>query len=111
MSSEFGELADRAQRLNVDIDTNTYLGPQYQIGHTYYCDVVAFAYQFIAGSERRRNRVLFNRSGGALDPVAALWRYSLHPLLEQYLSGIDLAERDTLVRHARSILLESAVRE
>jgi 5-methylcytosine-specific restriction protein B len=108
---EFEELADRAQRLNADIDTNSYLGPQYQIGHTYFCDIVAFAHQFLIGSERRRNRVLFNRSGGALDPVAALWRYSLQPLLEQYLSGIDSAERDTLVRHARSLVLEGAVRE
>ena len=83
VEAEFEELADRAQRLNADIDTNNYLGPQYQIGHTYFCDIVAFAYQFLIGSERRRNRVLFNRSGGALDPVAALWRYSLQPLLEQ----------------------------
>lgn len=104
VESEFQVLAERAEKLNKMIDSNSTLGSQYQIGHTYFCDVVAFAHRFLVASEKRRNRVLFNGRGAALDPVIALWRYSLRPLLEQYLSGISTDERDALLRNAESIL-------
>jgi 5-methylcytosine-specific restriction protein B len=105
VEAEFETLADRALRLNEIIDGNSYLGSQYQIGHTYFCDVVSFAHRYLASSEKRRNRVLFNGKGAALDPVEALWRYSLAPLMTQYLSGIDAAERDSLTARAASVLL------
>ena len=84
---------------------NSYLGSQYQIGHTYFCDVVSFAQRYLASSEKKRHRVLFTGKGAALDPVAALWRYSLNPLMTQYLSGIDAVERDALLARAESVLL------
>ena len=105
VESEFENLADRAQGLNDLIDGNGYLGSQYEIGHTYFCDVVSFVHRYLASSERRRNRVLFNGKGTALDPINALWRYSLAPLMTQYLSGIDATERDGLLARAESVLL------
>lgn len=105
VEAEFENLADRALRLNELIDSNSYLGSQYQIGHTYFCDVVSFAHRYLASSEKRRNRVLFNGRGTALDPVGALWRYSLAPLMTQYLSGIDAVERDVLITRAETILV------
>lgn len=109
VESEMEELADRAKRLNDEIKINPYLGEQYQIGHTYFCDIVPFAHEYLTGTERRRQRVLFNRNGGALDPVVTLWRYSVQPLLAQYLSGIESSERDRLVERARAVLLEKPV--
>lgn len=108
VEAEFEILADRALRLNEIIDGNAYLGSQYQIGHTYFCDVVSFAQRYLASSEKRRQRVLFNGKEVALDPVLALWRYSLAPLMTQYLSGIDSAERDALMARAESIILAGA---
>jgi 5-methylcytosine-specific restriction protein B len=105
VEAEFEALADRALQLNELIDGNTYLGSQYQIGHTYFCDVVSFAHRYLVSSEKRRNRVLFNAKGIALDPVETLWRCSLAPLLTQYLSGIDSAERDALLTRAATIVL------
>ena len=49
--------------------------------------------------------MLFNGKGGALDPVLALWRYSVNPLMNQYLSGIDAGERDALMKRAEAVLL------
>jgi hypothetical protein len=49
--------------------------------------------------------VLFNSRGIALDPVDTLWRYSLAPLLTQYLSGIDSAEREALLTRSAGVLL------
>ncbi len=108
VEAEFEVLADRAERLNNVITGNSYLGPQYQIGHTYFCDVVSFAHRYLIASEKRRNRVLFSGKGGALDPILALWRYSLEPLMNQYLSGIDTAERDALMKRAETVLLTGA---
>jgi 5-methylcytosine-specific restriction protein B len=108
VEAEFENLADRAQRLNDTIDANSHLGWQYQIGHTYFCDVVAFAQRFLSSSEKRRNRVLFNGKGAGLDPVETLWRYSLEPLLTQYLSGIDAAERGALLARAKSLIVMGA---
>lgn len=105
VEAEFETLADRALLLNEIIDGNSYLGSQYEIGHTYFCDVVSFAHRYLVSSEKRRNRVLFNSRGMALDPVDTLWRYSLAPLLTQYLSGIDFAEREALLTRAAGILL------
>ena len=102
---EFEILADRAVRLNDLITGNSYLGEQYQIGHTYFCDVVSFAQRYLAATEARRNRVLFSGRGVALDPVLTLWRYSLKPLMTQYLSGIDAVERDALLLRAEALLL------
>jgi 5-methylcytosine-specific restriction protein B len=108
VEDEFKELGNRAESLNQEIEASSYLGPQYQIGHTYFCDTVSFAQQYLISSEKRRNRVLFNKSGAALDPVVGLWRYAVGPLLEQYLSGIDAAERKALMDRAQSVLLEAA---
>jgi 5-methylcytosine-specific restriction enzyme B len=108
VAEEFEDLANRAERLNREIEQTSYLGRQYNIGHTYFCDVVLFAKEFLTASTRRRNRVLFNRAGNALEPVVGLWRYAIAPLLERYLSGIDAVERDALMRRSRSILLEPA---
>ena len=108
VEAEFEVLGDRAQRLNEAINGSSYLGSQYQIGHTYFCDAVSFAHRFLSSSEKKRNRVLFSGKGTALDPVVALWRYSLEPLMTQYLSGIDAAERDALMARAESLLLSGA---
>ncbi len=66
---------------------------------------MSFAQRYFAATETRRNRVLFNGRGAALDPVATLWRYSLKPLMAQYLSGVDAVERDALLQRAEAVLL------
>jgi 5-methylcytosine-specific restriction protein B len=110
VEEEFEELGNRAVSLNQEIEASSYLGPQYQIGHTYFCDVVSFAQQYLVSSEKRRNRVLFNKTGAALDPVVGLWLYAIGPLLEQYLSGIDATERKGLMDRAQSLLLQATPR-
>lgn len=108
VEGEFQTLAERADKLNALIEGNSYLGQNYQIGHTYFCDVVSFAHRFLIASEKRRNNVLFNSKGYALDPVQGLWRFSLLPLLTQYLSGIDTSEREAFLKRAEAVLLAGA---
>lgn len=101
-ADEFEILADRAEALNRLIDQHPSLGPQYEVGHTYFCDVVSFVANDFA--TRNRNYALFSKKGdGREETVGALWRYSLMPLLEQYMSGIDGTERHTFLKQAEAV--------
>ena len=108
VAPEFEALADRIARINDDIAANSYLGPQYQIGHTYFCDVVDFVGLYLAASETKRQRVLFNGRGAALEPLESLWRFAIEPLLSQYLSGVENAERTSILAQAERALLSAA---
>jgi 5-methylcytosine-specific restriction enzyme B len=101
-AGEFEILGDRAEALNRLIDQHSSLGPQYEIGHTYFCDVVSFVEKDLA--TRNRNYALFSKRGdGREETVGALWRYSLLPLLEQYLSGIEGADRQAFLKRAETV--------
>ena len=103
--SEFETLAERAGFLNERIAQHPSLGEQYQIGHTYFCDVVSFIETELA-AQPRMQFVLYNSRGrGRQQTVGTLWRYSIAPLLEQYLSGVDSAERKTFLDQAESLLM------
>ena len=106
-SEEFELLAERAMKVNGLIAANPFLGEQYQIGHTYFCDVTHFAAKALV-ERPGRHRLLFSKKGDAHEPVKRLWRYSVRPLIEQYLSGVDTGERNKLLRQAESALLTSS---
>ena len=104
-ASEFETLAERAEFLNERIAQHLSLGEQYQIGHTYFCDVVSFIETELAVQPRMKF-VLYNARGrGRQQTMGILWRYSIAPLLEQYLSGVDSAERKTFLDQAESLLM------
>jgi 5-methylcytosine-specific restriction enzyme B len=69
--------------------------------------VVFFAGKVLA-EEPKRQRLLFTKAGDARTPVERLWRYSLKPLMEQYLSGVDAGERDKVLRSAESVMTKKA---
>jgi 5-methylcytosine-specific restriction enzyme B len=101
---EFETLADRAESINREIGKHPSLGPQYQIGHTYFCDVVYFVEKELA-ARPGRHFVLYSDKGRGRDKtIGALWKYSLGPLLEQYLSGVDTNERQLFISKAEQIL-------
>jgi 5-methylcytosine-specific restriction protein B len=103
---EFDLLAKRAERLNQLIREHTTLGPQYEIGHVYFCDVVPFIKDFLR-SNAKANSVLFTRKGlGVENTTKLLWQYSLEPLLAQYLSGADEVERSGFLKQACDAFLK-----
>ena len=83
-------LSTRAELLNEQIGVSTLLGRDYEIGHTYFFDIVGL----LAKSERlhrktRASQFLWNRRGEAHQPTRDLWSMSIEPLLDQYLQGVD----------------------
>ena len=101
-------MGERAALVNKLIDTNGHLGENYQIGHTYFCDAVVFAHTYILATDKRRNQVLFDGRGNAIDPIRSLWRFSLRPLLMQYLSGVDGSESKSFLTKVEAVLLSGA---
>jgi 5-methylcytosine-specific restriction protein B len=105
VAPEFEKLADRAKLINDEIDKHPSLGSQYQIGHTYFCDVVYFIEKDVAKTSGRRSVLYSPKGRGRNETVGALWNYSLEPLLAQYLSGVDTAEKQVFLSNAEKLLM------
>lgn len=92
--------------LNEQIAASPLLGRDYEVGHTYFFDIIGL----LARAEhlhrkRRPSRFLYNRRSEALQPVHDLWHMSLEPLLDQYLQGVDAESRQAeLDRLAKAFL-------
>lgn len=99
-------LADRAADLNDAIANSPHLGEQYLIGHTYYFDAAFFAGRSLLGAKQLSGGVFWTRKGNPKTSIEDLWAFSIQPLLEQYLAGIDADSRDSEVQSLRGILLE-----
>ena len=99
------EFADHAQQLNDAIAESPELGRQFQIGHTYFADIVFFIGQWTTGMKNRpqNGTYLWTGSRKPRPPLVDLWNRSLKPLIEQYLAGSDIRE-DELARYAQVFL-------
>lgn len=99
------QFADSAQELNYEIAASPELGPQYEIGHTYFADIAFFMGVWVRARSNRpaKGTWLWTARGRPQPPLEGLWSRSLSPLLEQYLSGSDI-RNDELAR-LRSVLL------
>ena len=102
---DFRRLAASATALNREIRRSSLLGGQYEIGHTYFLDVVSFLRDDLGTKPKARRSFLWRRKE-ALRPVEQVWRLSLRPLLHEYLSGLDTASREAeLERLGRAFLV------
>ena len=103
-------LADHAAALNRAIAESPLLGADYEIGHTYFFDVVGF----VADQPRLRSSATAPGHylwGADRQPTSALidlWSHALEPLVADYLSGLDGGARDALLRELEAVFLSSA---
>lgn len=97
VEEQFQLLARAAESLNEKIHQHPVLGPEYEVGHTYLLDAIAFlGPQDLA----RKKRDIFwrdNTTKEAGPAVEKLWRLSIRPLLAEYLSSVELKERKQLL--------------
>lgn len=93
-------LSERATLLNQAIAESPHLGSQYELGHTYYFEAAFFVGNWLRGRKSLTGGVLWSSKGKPRPGLLDLWKYSLEPLLMQYLGGLDAdvaaAERDRL---------------
>lgn len=76
-----------AEKLNQEITKLPELGEQYQVGHTFFADVVDIylSYKELNGYSNRIQNKLY-RNGGA---VEILWDISIAPILSAFLGNMD----------------------
>lgn len=100
-------LADRADALNRRIAASPLLGEQYKVGHTYFFDITGFisGWPKVQLKGYRPTRYLWSADHKPLPPAVDFWRYSLRPLLDEYLAGIEADARDSEVRQLRDAFL------
>lgn len=106
---DFRKLAEAAAALNKEIHTSKWLGAQYEIGHTYFLDVVVFLQSFLGDWPTRKQTYLWSRKGHALEPVTRVWNLSIRPLLEQYLASLNANERNNELERLSKVLLKAPV--
>lgn len=110
LEPDVAQLADHAAALNRTIAESPLLGPDYELGHTYFFDVVGF----VADQPRLRSAAtapghyLWDADGRPAPALVDLWSHSIEPLLADYLSGLDGGARDAHVRELASVFLAPA---
>ncbi|MBJ7289184.1 AAA family ATPase [Williamsia sp.] len=82
--------ADAAAALNSEISRIDDLGDMYEVGHSYFADIVFFIAQWLEGrSKSMVASAIWMKNGLPRAPLQDLWSRSLEPLLAQYLASVD----------------------
>ena len=87
--------------LNKQIADTDELGKQYEVGHTFFGEVIDIYASFkdIEGQPRLK---LFKKNG----PVNVLWDISIKPMLEAFLGNIDKSQRDEKIKQFEEIFVK-----
>jgi 5-methylcytosine-specific restriction protein B len=103
------QLAERAALLNQQIARSPHLGPQYELGHTYFFDAAFFAGRWLRGRKQLSGGVLWTASGKPRTSIEDLWVFSLEPLLAQYLGGLEADTATGELKRLREVLMTGKV--
>lgn len=104
---EIERLAVRASALNDAIGNSAMLGPQYQLGHTYFFEASGLiaAAPVLQPKMSRRGNYLWSSTGQPQPPLRNLWEFSLEPLLDEYLAGVPEQQRARELKTLRELFL------
>lgn len=98
-------LSERALVLNQQIAASLHLGPQYELGHTYFFDAAFFAGRWLRGRKQLSGGVLWMANGRPRASLEDLWSLSLEPLLAQYMAGLDAETAAAELGRLRQVLM------
>jgi len=99
-NEEIEDYVTKCTALNAAIEEMEELGRQYEIGHTFFAEVVDIHQSFknIGGYPRLR---LLKKDG----PVKVLWEISIKPMLEAFLGNMDKETKDEHIQTLSKLLL------
>lgn len=85
--NEFDDFIERCDKVNQYIKNNIEeLGKKYEIGHTFFAEIVDIHKAFTEMNSMSRRMSLFKRDGA----IYILWLISIFPILEAYFGNMDL---------------------
>jgi 5-methylcytosine-specific restriction protein B len=98
VESDFERLVSAANNLNKAIENEKELGSDFVLGHVFFIEAVAFLHYFLQPYSQSLQSYLFKANGGWRDPIEKLWRFSLNPLLKEYLAGLDQESQTQIMK-------------
>ncbi|WP_286761331.1 McrB family protein [Salegentibacter sp. UBA1130] len=101
MGDEIERYVKNVTALNGKISITPELGKQYQIGHTFFGEIVEIykSYKEIGGYKNLQNQ-LYRNDGGA---TGILWNISIEPMLVSFLGNMELELRDEILEELKNI--------
>jgi 5-methylcytosine-specific restriction protein B len=105
--SDIDRLINAATTLNKAIALSDELGEQFEIGHTFFAEVVD-VYSSFKAINNKTNRIkdkLFRAHG----PAIILWDISIKPISEAYLGNVEEEEKKTLTGNLKDIFFNGSL--
>lgn len=101
MQEEIERFIRNANALNQKISIIPELGKDYQIGHTFFAEIVDIykGYREIGGYKSLQYQIYRNDGG----PSKILWDISIEPMLNSFLGNIDVELKDNILKELKNI--------
>ena len=106
-NEQLTEFIDRATELNNEIGKNEEFGKEWQIGHTFFSEIIKIA-------ETMNKKILYvkskkteNKLSKAKEPVIVLWNISIKPMLESYCGNMDKDLKKSELKNFENIFLKN----
>ncbi|MGR3174966.1 MAG: McrB family protein [Candidatus Scalindua sp.] len=100
--NDINTFIENAAKLNEKISGFEELGKQFQIGHTFFAEIIDVAKQFY-GRERYFNKVPLFKANG---PVETLWNISIEPMLHAFFGNFDETQKNEHLSEMKEILFD-----
>jgi len=100
-------LVNASNALNVAIANADELGKQFEIGHTFFAEIVDI-YSSFKSINNKTNRIkdkLFRANG----PASILWDISIRPILEAYLGNVEEDEKKKTIQDLNNIFFNASL--
>jgi 5-methylcytosine-specific restriction protein B len=100
LGSEVDQFIANAEKLNTKISSIPELGRQYQIGHTFFGEIVDIykSYKEIGGYKSLQTQI-YRREG----PASILWAISLEPMLKSFLGNMEPDESNRILKELNTL--------
>ncbi len=100
-------LINASNALNIAISNADELGKQFEIGHTFFAEIVDI-YSSFKAINNKTNRIkdkLFRANG----PASILWDISIQPILEAYLGNIEEGEKKKMIQDLNNTFFKASL--
>lgn len=108
-SKDIERIINAATTLNNAIIMSNELGRQFEIGHTFFAEIVDI-YSSFKAINNKTNRIqnkLFRQDG----PASILWGISIEPILEAYLGNVDEEEKKKIINDFKATFFKDSIGE
>lgn len=102
LDDDVKKFVDNVVKLNKRISEIPELGKEYQLGHTFFGEIVDIykSYKEIGGYKSLQKQ-LYRTKG----PVSILWDISIEPMLKSFLGNMEPEQSDVILKELNAILL------